>query len=74
MEVSRHFLGQGHELMRVGVALLTPFTRTDSGWPDFMRVHPILDWTYGEIWDFLREPSLSLGDGTIEYCELYDVG
>lgn len=39
-----------------------------------MRVHPILDWTYDEIWDFLRHTNLTLGDGTIEWCELYDYG
>ncbi|ORY82353.1 hypothetical protein BCR35DRAFT_303752 [Leucosporidium creatinivorum] len=55
-------------------ANLTPFVPTDAGWPAFMRVHPILDWTYDEIWDFLRHTNLSLGDGTIEWCELYDYG
>lgn len=39
-----------------------------------MRVHPILDWTYAEIWDFLRDTSLTLGGGVIEWCELYDYG
>ncbi|SCV71110.1 BQ2448_2698 [Microbotryum intermedium] len=57
---------------------LTPFARTDGGWPDFMRVHPILDWSYTEIWDFLRHPELTLGGskeaGLIEWCELYDYG
>lgn len=55
-------------------AHLTPFVPTDAGWPEFMRVHPILDWTYDEIWDFLRHTNLTLGDGTIEWCELYDYG
>jgi len=26
---------------------LTHFDPTDSGWPDFMRVHPVIDWHYG---------------------------
>lgn len=39
-----------------------------------MRVHPILDWTYSEIWAFLREPTLTLGEGQLEWCDLYDVG
>ena len=29
---------------------LTHFDRTDGGWPPFMRVHPIIDWHYAEIW------------------------
>jgi FAD synthetase len=26
---------------------LTHFDPTDSGWPNFMRVHPVIDWHYG---------------------------
>ncbi|KAI8630495.1 adenine nucleotide alpha hydrolases-like protein [Xylariaceae sp. FL1651] len=29
---------------------LTNFDPTDAGWPDFMRVHPVIDWHYAEIW------------------------
>jgi FAD synthetase len=29
---------------------LTHFDETDSGWPAFMRVHPVIDWHYAEIW------------------------
>lgn len=55
-------------------ALLEPFSPTDPSWPAFMRVHPILDWTYAEIWDFLRSPLLTLGGRPQEWCELYDYG
>lgn len=48
-------------------AKLTHFDRTDSGWPDFMRIHPVIDWRYTEIWTFIRH----LG---FEYCPLYDLG
>ncbi len=29
---------------------LTPFSPTDGDWPQFMRVNPVLDWHYTEIW------------------------
>ena len=48
-------------------ATLSHFDRTDHGWPDFMRIHPVIDWHYVEIWAFIRH----LG---VEYCELYDQG
>lgn len=55
---------------------LEAFAPTDGDWPDYMRVHPILDWSYADIWDFLRCPELgssALGDG-IAFCGLYQYG
>ncbi|KAM0746198.1 adenine nucleotide alpha hydrolases-like protein [Meredithblackwellia eburnea MCA 4105] len=40
---------------------LAEFEETNGDWPRFMRVHPVLDWGYGQIWDFLRHPYLTLG-------------
>ncbi|EAL88952.1 FAD synthase [Aspergillus fumigatus Af293] len=48
-------------------ANLTHFDPTDSGWPDFMRIHPVIDWHYAEIWAFIRHLGL-------KYCSLYDRG
>lgn len=48
-------------------AQLTHFDPTTDDWPSFMRVHPVIDWHYADIWTFIRE----LG---VEYCELYDQG
>ena len=46
---------------------LRSFAPTDDDWPDYMRILPILDWSYSEVWRFLREFDLP-------YCKLYDEG
>ncbi|PKY09313.1 adenine nucleotide alpha hydrolases-like protein [Aspergillus campestris IBT 28561] len=48
-------------------ARLTHFDPTDSGWPDFVRIHPVIDWHYAQIWTFIRHLDL-------RYCPLYDQG
>lgn len=40
---------------------------TDIHWPQIMRVSPILDWHYQDIWDYLLYYK-------VPYCELYDRG
>lgn len=46
---------------------LESFAMTDEDWPQFMRINPLLDWMYSDIWKFLRSLCLP-------YCSLYDRG
>ncbi len=29
---------------------LSALQPTDGGWPPFMRVHPVIEWHYAEVW------------------------
>ncbi|KAK3316714.1 hypothetical protein B0H66DRAFT_604990 [Apodospora peruviana] len=46
---------------------LEHFSPTDKDWPQFMRVNPVIDWHYTEIWTFIRHMG-------IPFCSLYDRG
>eukprot|EP00438_Fugacium_kawagutii_P023025 Skav229902 [mRNA] locus=scaffold2151:426328:503153:- [translate_table: standard] len=43
------------------------FTPSTDGWPAFMRINPIVKWSYHHVWIFLRQFGFP-------YCELYDQG
>ena len=44
---------------------LSAFDRTDGKWPDFMRVHPVIDWRYGEVWTVSNRQSDTRRDGAM---------
>jgi len=43
------------------------FSPSSHSMPPFMRVNPVLEWNYGQVWYFLRLFNL-------KYCKLYDQG
>jgi FAD synthetase len=58
-------------------ASLSHFDQTDHGWPLFMRVHPVIDWHYVDIWTVrcchglrLAVRTVVLGSGGSVICEL----
>ena len=65
---------------------LTHFDPTDHGWPKFMRIHPVIDWHYADIWTvsgpiYSNIQTLEADHGfqflirlNIPYCVLYDRG
>jgi len=46
---------------------LKDFSPTDPTWPEYMRCNPILNYSYKDVWTFLR-------DFKVPYCQMYDQG
>jgi FAD synthetase len=43
------------------------FCPSSDGWPPFMRINPIFDWGYHDVWSFLLTTR-------VPYCCLYEHG
>lgn len=43
------------------------YTDIDKKWPLYLRIRPIIYWSYEEIWSYILE-------NNIKYCSLYDKG
>jgi hypothetical protein len=46
---------------------LASVAKSDKGWPEFDRINPLIEWSYHDVWAFLRLFRLP-------YCTLYDQG
>ncbi|XP_034668052.1 LOW QUALITY PROTEIN: FAD synthase, partial [Drosophila subobscura] len=47
---------------------LTEMVASDSGWPAMMRIFRLLEWSYHDIWNYIRAIH------KLPYCCLYDQG
>ena len=65
-EITAVFIGSRHadHPNRPPMLALAP---TDISWPPLMRVNPILNWNYSDIWNFIKDLHLP-------YCDLYNKG
>ncbi|KAL9613895.1 MAG: hypothetical protein Q9167_001573 [Letrouitia subvulpina] len=75
-EVKAIFVGTRRTDPHGGKLSADGFDETDRGWPRFMRVNPVIEWHYAEVWaqgGWLKDGQF-LRHLKIPYCELYDRG
>jgi FAD synthetase len=65
-EIEAVFIGTRRDDFKPGEEM-HPMAPTDNDWPRFMRINPILNWSYSQVWDFIRELQ-------VPYCDLYNQG
>ena len=46
---------------------LKKFSPTDSHYPNLMRINPIIDWSYDDVWNYIIKNQLKV-------CSLYEHG
>lgn len=46
---------------------LNDFSPTDPTWPEYMRCNPILNYSYKDVWTFIKQFN-------VPYCRMYDQG
>ncbi|XP_002027602.2 FAD synthase [Drosophila persimilis] len=46
---------------------LSPMQPTDNGWPPMMRLNPLLEWSYHDVWHYIHM-------NCVAYCPLYNKG
>ncbi|CCW68773.1 unnamed protein product [Phytomonas sp. Hart1] len=44
-----------------------PWELNSEGWPSMLRVYPILNWSYGDVWNYILSAS-------VPFCVLYSCG
>ena len=73
-ELKRFIDEQGIKAIVMGNRTTDPYSaelnaieKSSPGWPEFMRIFPIIHWDYCSVWLFLRLFELP-------YCSLYDHG
>lgn len=60
------FIGTRRDDFESG-AMMQHMAPTDNNWPQYMRINPIMNWSYSQVWDFIRELQ-------VPYCDLYNQG